>query len=243
MTKNTKTTVVLLAALAALAAAPAYGAWIGGRVQLDLYPQPDTSAEPVGAVATGIEAEVLQRQGNLAQIRLEDGTEGWIEARFVTDDPPAAVRLDEIAAERDRLRRELEQAGNAQDTARRLQQQLTQANNTINTLRREQENRRQEADEAGDATAAEIQEQQAQLAALQTRLSESRAKTASLQSELDVFKTRAAQRRDAPASRDVLRTILWGLLSMLVALIAGTVLGARWMAGRVRKRFNGLKVW
>jgi hypothetical protein len=41
----------------------------------------------------------------------------------------------------------------------------------------------------------------------------------------------------------VLAQIGWMLFSMLLCLVAGIMIGIRWLSGRIRHRFNGLKIW
>lgn len=221
-----------------LAAGPASAEWVTERLYLGLYAQPDTNASPLQMLPTGEQVEVLQRQGDFVQLELEDGTQGWARADFIAEQPPANVRLEEVTAERDRARRQLEQVGDTEQEINQLQQKLAQANSTVARLRNELESEEEEnAQQASEA----VENRDKRIDTLQSKLEQARQQAADLESEKQALEERverAGQRTD-----NMLLKIVWVLASMLVCLIIGAVLGARWMAARVRRRFNGLKVW
>ncbi|BAN68054.1 hypothetical protein EBS_0059 [endosymbiont of unidentified scaly snail isolate Monju] len=94
---------VLLLALCGLAAA----AHVTDRLVIGLYETPALQGEPQRLLASGTPIEVLARRAGKAQVRLGDGTTGWIEARYVSEEKPAAMQLLEARAEIRRLRQRL----------------------------------------------------------------------------------------------------------------------------------------
>ena len=57
--------------------------------------------------------EILIRDRNYANVRLPDGTEGWVKAAYLVDEKPAKLIVTETLAERDRLADELAEAREA----------------------------------------------------------------------------------------------------------------------------------
>jgi len=57
--------------------------------------------------------EILIRDRNYANVRLPDGTEGWVKSAYLVDDKPAKLIVVETIAERDALAVELEEARQA----------------------------------------------------------------------------------------------------------------------------------
>lgn len=104
----------LLAAGLAFAARPAAAAYITDKLMVGVRERPEASAESARLVQGGTPVEVLRRGAAFLEVRLSDGTTGWVEARFVTDDRPATFQLLEAQARLSGLERrvvELERSG------------------------------------------------------------------------------------------------------------------------------------
>lgn len=65
-------------------------------------------------VPTGTRLDVLEQNGAIARVRTEDGLEGWIDAGYLMEQPPAALRIvslqETLAETQDQLHR-LQQSG------------------------------------------------------------------------------------------------------------------------------------
>ncbi len=121
-------------ALAVCACAIAYRAqaaderqqYIADDISVTIRNKPSNDAESVGAVKSGARVTVLESLGadSFAHIRTADGRDGWITARFLSDQPAAKEQLV-------LLRQQLDQAhSQAQSLQRDLdaaQQQLAKA--------------------------------------------------------------------------------------------------------------------
>jgi SH3 domain protein len=70
--------------------------YVSDKLVLNVYAEQDPSSGRVATIQTGDSVEELERSGKLVRVRLDDGREGWVGANFLTDDPPAAVRLREL---------------------------------------------------------------------------------------------------------------------------------------------------
>lgn len=98
--------ILLFAPCAALAET----AYVTDRLQLGMHRAPDTSDRAFRTLDSGQEMEVLSRNPSYAQVRLPDGTVGYVKAAFIVNEPPATLIVEETRAENQRLAAELERA-------------------------------------------------------------------------------------------------------------------------------------
>jgi len=92
------------------AAAAAETAYVTDVLRLNVYGTPDFSGSAVRTLVSGDGFEVLVRDRLATQIRLADGTEGYVRSAYIVDDKPARLIVAETQAEVDRLTTELRQA-------------------------------------------------------------------------------------------------------------------------------------
>ena len=96
---------ILLPALAV-----AETAYVTDNLRLGLHQAEDTSDRAFRFLESGQAMEILIRDRNYANVRLPDGTEGWVKSAYLVDEKPAKLIVAETIEERDRLASELEQA-------------------------------------------------------------------------------------------------------------------------------------
>jgi hypothetical protein len=97
-------------ALVALAPAPAFAAetvYVIDQIYVGLRAAPGEGHPVVKTLETGAALEVLERDERHMRVRDAQGTEGWIEARYVSGDPPARLQLTRLQEEFNRARQEL----------------------------------------------------------------------------------------------------------------------------------------
>jgi SH3 domain protein len=216
----------------------AQAAFVSDRLFLGIYPLPDATTTPLKMLPSGSEVKVLEEQADFVRIKTADGDEGWVRAEFIGNRAPASVTIKQVTAQRDQLQAQLNAMSVTEQTVSRLQRQLAEANETIKGLRREMQG---EQVAAAEQTAQLEASQQDQITELQQKLVTTEGQVASLQAETKTLKDKI--RAAGGNTEDTLVEIAWVLISMLLCLIIGAVLGANWLAQRVRKRFNGRKVW
>ncbi len=88
--------------------AAAQTAYVTDTLQLGLHQASDTSDRPFRNLDSGQELEILSRTTYYANVRLPDGTLGWVKTGFLVNDKPAKLIVAETRAEADRLAGELE---------------------------------------------------------------------------------------------------------------------------------------
>ena len=136
----------VLALLPLMAAADT--AYVTDNLRLGLHAAEDTSDRAFRVLESGQPMEVLLNAGNYANVRLPDGTEGWVKTGYLVDVKPAKLIVAETMAERDALVTELAAAKaafsepaatieNLQGEATNLQAQLDSAQSQITDLQAE----------------------------------------------------------------------------------------------------------
>jgi len=96
----------LLWALATLpammsAAAPAY---VSDELTLGVYAEENSQGQRLATLHSGSSVETLAQSGDFTQVRLNDGTTGWVKSAFLTTKEPATVRIKQLEEELDRSR-------------------------------------------------------------------------------------------------------------------------------------------
>ena len=90
--------------------AAAQTAYVTDNLRLGLHAAEDTSDRAFRYLESGQAMEILTRDRNYANVRLPDGTEGWVKAAYLVDEKPAKLIVAETIEERDRIASELEEA-------------------------------------------------------------------------------------------------------------------------------------
>lgn len=97
----------LLALFPLLAAADT--AYVTDNLRLGLHNAEDTSDRAFRILESGQPMEILIRAGSYANVRLPDGTEGWVKTAYLVADKPAKLIVAETVEQRDALAAELEE--------------------------------------------------------------------------------------------------------------------------------------
>jgi SH3 domain protein len=93
--------------------AAAETAYVTDNLRLGLHAAEDTSDRAFRFLESGQPMEILVRDRNYANVRLPDGTEGWVKSAYLVDEKPAKLIVAETIAERDALATELAEAREA----------------------------------------------------------------------------------------------------------------------------------
>ncbi len=132
--------------------------YVTDNLRLGLHEAVDTSGPSFRTLDSGQELEILSRDRNYANVRMPDGTEGYVKAAYLVNDKPAKLIVAETQAESDRLRGELEN----------LRQQFASPAAIIAALEEESAGLRAQVDESElrivelNTTSTNLRQQQAQ---------------------------------------------------------------------------------
>lgn len=94
----------LLLALLSLNKALAATAYVSDELVLGVYAEENNQGQRLATLHSGTSVETLAQDGDFTQVRLLDGTTGWVKSAFLTTQEPAVVRVKQLQEELDRSR-------------------------------------------------------------------------------------------------------------------------------------------
>jgi uncharacterized protein YgiM (DUF1202 family) len=93
---------LLLALLAAKGVAAT--AYVSDELVLGVYADENNQGQRLATLHSGTRVETLAQDGEFTQVRLGDGTTGWVKTAYLTTKEPAVVRVKQLEEELDRTR-------------------------------------------------------------------------------------------------------------------------------------------
>jgi hypothetical protein len=69
-----------------------------------VYSEENNQGQRLATLHSGASVETLAQDGDFTQVRLSDGTTGWVKSAFLTIKEPAVVRVKQLQEELDRRR-------------------------------------------------------------------------------------------------------------------------------------------
>jgi hypothetical protein len=93
---------LLLAMPVSIAAAAT--AYVSDELVLGVYAEENNQGQRLATLHSGTSVETLAQNGDFTQVRLGDGTTGWVKSAFLTVNEPAIVRIKRLEEELDRSR-------------------------------------------------------------------------------------------------------------------------------------------
>jgi hypothetical protein len=84
--------------------ATAATAYVSDELVLGVYAEQNNQGQRLATLHSGTSVETLAQAGEFTQVRLGDGTTGWVKSTFLTVNEPAVVRIKRLEEELDRNR-------------------------------------------------------------------------------------------------------------------------------------------
>jgi len=100
----------ILIALLLTVTSTVQAAHITDKLLVGLYDKPDSATPPAKILPSGTPLEVLGKKGDFSQVRLGDGTKGWIKKDYISNEKPARTMLLELQAKASTLQKKLSKA-------------------------------------------------------------------------------------------------------------------------------------
>jgi SH3-like domain-containing protein len=104
----TPSTAIAPTAIAPTADAPATSmpatAYVSDELVLGVYSEENGQGQRLATLHSGAVLEILSVSGESTEIRLPDGTTGWVKSSYLTTKEPAVVRVKQLEEELDRSR-------------------------------------------------------------------------------------------------------------------------------------------
>lgn len=79
-------------------------AYVSDELVLGVYAEENSQGQRLATLHSGASVETLAQNGDFTQVRLADGTTGWVKTTFLTAKEPAVVRVKRLEEELDRSR-------------------------------------------------------------------------------------------------------------------------------------------
>ena len=79
-------------------------AYVSDQLVLGVYAQQNQQGQHLATLHSGASVEVLAANGDYSQVRLADGTTGWVKSTYLTTQLPATAMLKQAQEELDRMR-------------------------------------------------------------------------------------------------------------------------------------------
>jgi Bacterial SH3 domain len=79
-------------------------AYVSDELVLGVYAEQNSQGQRLATLHSGTSVETLAQNGDFTQVRLSDGTTGWVKSAFLTTNEPAVVRLKQLEEELDQRR-------------------------------------------------------------------------------------------------------------------------------------------
>jgi SH3 domain protein len=79
-------------------------AYVSDELVLGVYAEENNQGQRLATLHSGASVETLAQNGDFTQVRLSDGTTGWVKSAFLTAQEPAVVRVKKLEEELDQSR-------------------------------------------------------------------------------------------------------------------------------------------
>jgi Bacterial SH3 domain len=79
-------------------------AYVSDELVLGVYSEENNQGQRLATLHSGTSVETLAQNGDFTQVRMSDGTTGWVKSAFLTAKEPAVVRVKQLEEELDRSR-------------------------------------------------------------------------------------------------------------------------------------------
>ena len=79
-------------------------AYVSDELVLGVYSEENNQGQRLATLHSGTSVETLAQDGDFTQVRLSDGTTGWVKSAFLTTNEPAVVQVKRLQEELDQSR-------------------------------------------------------------------------------------------------------------------------------------------
>ncbi len=190
--------------------------YVTDKLRLSLYKRADSNSGVLFLLSSGDTLEVLGKSGPYSKVRAENGKIGWVKNGFLVSIPTASIQLAEEKGKNEILSQQLEQYSDTKKL-------VADYENTIRQINEDVTSTEQKLSQANQEMEALIQ------------LNEK------LKLQIEVTQ------QDNFQISDIIELVkkFWHYLAAAVTAIMlfGFLLGSAIMEARVRRRFQGIKVW
>lgn len=243
----------------------AQGARITDKLLAGFYEQPDADGKPLRVLPSDTPLERLESSDGFTRVRLGDGSEGWVETRFISDEKSSRIMLLELQAKNSQLQQQLRQAnqqlkalGSPEADSATEDPELAALKRQLADARAEVELLKQQPPPAQDATQKENTSLKSRLSDLEQALAEAKAAAGKSDSEQLAALHRSQQEMQArleqiatlagteppvaPEQADGIRLSAWHLPALGLILLLSFIGGIAFKNHRLARRYGGFRL-
>lgn len=254
LAKKTKRFLLAAALLLSANYVHADTAYVTDTVTVAIFTSTELKGEPVERLISGTLVDVLQSSGSVAEVKTSSGKTGWLRISFLTTNLPAVIKLENAQHELSKANTELN-AANEQlaDLEKELtavkkeasavkdlgwmKAELAKARKKAATLEKQLKSQAAEASEAGQQTET-FEQQIVTLEAEKQDLQQRLAATLLINGTAPGF-NEVADESVTPTTS----SMTWGIVALILGLVAGFGACYFWLDRRLRQRFGGVRVY
>ncbi len=100
-------TALCLSQLLLVSVAQARMIYINDNLRVGVRSEPSSRVAPFSVVVTGMKLEVLEQLPDYLKIRTDKGEVGWIKDIYVSDQPPAVMRIETLKTRHQQLKQQI----------------------------------------------------------------------------------------------------------------------------------------
>jgi SH3 domain protein len=120
--------IILCAGLCLPAPVRAETAYVTDMLQLQMFSTADMVGTPLHRLRSGDKVEVITRTGSIAQVKSDNGQEGWVKGLYLVSDQPARTRVNQLEQSNEGLEK----------TVKKLRSQLATEQSALKELQQTQ---------------------------------------------------------------------------------------------------------
>ena len=197
-------------------------AYITDSLQLRLFKEPSEKSEIIQTMQSGESVEVIETKGAYSRVRTYDNIVGWVKSAFLVTETPPTLLYYAVSEENKELKQELEQLKKNNMSSDDSDKEAIEHSITSKITQLKQD----------------LQQQREENKQLQKELAEFRDKNIFSTGEIKP-KTTTFNKFAYQTSSLALEKVLYLFAGLLLFLVFGIVLGARFSSRRIRKRLHG----
>lgn len=193
--------------------------YVTDQLRLSLYEQADAKSNVLRLLNSGHRLDVLEQAGPYARVKTEQGEEGWVKRGFLQTSATANIQVAELESEMQKMQAELERTADSRAIIEAAQV------------------RNQELQTEKEALQQRMAAEMSNLEQLQQQLQQAQQQSQELAEAMLQQETRV----DLPQTLRAFGAYL-GAAAVLLLLL-GILMGKLAAESRIRRHFNGVRVW
>jgi len=232
-----RTTSLLLLLLTTLSASIAWAddMYVTDQLLVGIYTDRSLSGPPVKLLKSGTRLDVIQRDGQVVEVKTSDNAQGWLKASYLTLEPPAQTQLtlykQKIEKLNARIKRQWTKAANAENNLKKIEAENLKMQKQLDKLNKQSA--------SGKNQSAELQQQ---LQQLQNERKELDNQIKQLSDERNALTTSNSELTAELESVQGGNRWKWFAGAFAVTFILGLIAGIALLDKRQRKRHGGFRI-